>query len=270
LTADQTRILDLYYTFLETIGRRVYFYMLAIGTRESRYCISNPKMVSACEPFGVMPFWKSIQGVDEYVALQRLLDTPPDVSALNYGEHMVNAFEFGGHATHYAGPAWAAVMRPLRDFFAGKITMEMLVDTAWTLAHNTAPIFNKGFLFKHQKEANLNRILDVQRAGMIPQLVSTGGLSEHAALVTDEHTALLGSIRAVLPEFGNGAVDYQKVQALGSKGTYVTPKKTFKPKTKVSPQKPEPQKPEPVNQNLVHITPNDTVLKITRKEMKAL
>lgn len=77
-------------------------------------------------------------------------------------------FRFGGFPGGYGGPNWADVALPLREYVHGVYTAEMMIDVVWTLCHNHGPIFNKG-MFYHCHTHELLRILDVQRAGQVPQ-----------------------------------------------------------------------------------------------------
>ena len=53
----------------------------------------------------------------------------------------------------------------------GTTSMEMLVDTGYTLAHNGGPIFNKGMMYTHY-DSHFLTILDLQRAGQMLDLLT--------------------------------------------------------------------------------------------------
>jgi len=91
------------------------------------------------------------------------------------------------------------------------ITQEMMIDTAYTLAHNNGPMFNKGMLYDHYGN-DFKKILDVQRSGQIPEFILEGGAKFltplQSSVFNDALTALKG-------EFGN-YVDWYQVEKLGS------------------------------------------------------
>lgn len=77
-------------------------------------------------------------------------------------------FRYGGWHGGYGGGKWADVTLCLKEYIHGVYTAEMMIDVIWTLCHNGGPIFNKGMLYHHHT-SDLLRILDVQRAGQVPQ-----------------------------------------------------------------------------------------------------
>ena len=70
----------------------------------------------------------------------------------------------------YGGKKWGVVTDCLVRFVKGEFSAEMMMDTVWTLSHNSGPIFNKG-QFYGMYGHNLYRILDVQRSGQVPEAV---------------------------------------------------------------------------------------------------
>lgn len=275
LTLVQQLALDLYYKSMDEIGLRCFFYCLLICTRETRHVSENSAMLEKTESLGAMKFWKSIKGTGSSGAVEKLLNNPPDCSLINYTEHMVHTFQLGGHSGGYAGPKWAAVARPLRDFVHGTTTMEMFCDTVWTLAHNNGPIFNKGMLFKHYDGSQLIKILDVQRAGMIPNMVE----HNESSFVGKQHKSLLAVMRKAIPDIGVEAINWQKVVDLGAVGHYGVkkskdglppgglPKNEFGetlPKSILDIDKANKLK----DPTMLQITPTEFVKKISRKETK--
>jgi hypothetical protein len=101
------------------------------------------------------------------------------------------------------------VAHTLNRVVHGEISMEAFMDTAWTLEHNNGAIFNKGMLYT-MYGPNLAKILDVQRAGMIPQLMAESGVA-HAS--NSEVEALFDMCVTVLPDFAApGYVDWFAVE----------------------------------------------------------
>jgi hypothetical protein len=256
LSPGQAAIMDAYYKSMADIGHRAFFYLLLICTRESRHCKLNAAMNEACNPLGAMLFWQNhLSGIDDSnEAIAAFIKHAPTCSLKDYTEHMVQAFLHGGAKKGFAGLAWAEVAKPLRDFVNGSITMEMLVDTVWTLAHNHGPIFNKGMLFKNHigDGEGLKQILNVQRAGQIANLVEF----QESPHVTKEHQKLLQLCQSVLPDLGCESVDWIKVKKLGAVETIgITIGIKMTPNNIQAP-------------TLLQITPTDFVKKITRKETK--
>lgn len=262
LTTAQEHLLGIYYDSLQIIGHRAFFYLLLICTRETRHCGLTPKLTESCEPLGAYNFWKKLKGLESKEAVQKLLDIPPEVSLKNYTEHMVNCFTYGTHKGGYAGPAWVAVAKPLRDFVHGTISMEVLLDTVWTLAHNNGPIFNKGMLFNNYG-AELQKILDVQRAGQVANLV----YFKESSHVNVHHQALLALCQKALPDFGSEAVNWQKVKELGAKTNWA-PKVGIKYGTSILENIPKVASADITLDSKIQITPIEFVKKITRKEAK--
>lgn len=259
LNFQQQQLLSRYYTAMHDIGHRAFFYLLLICTRETRHCKETEELVKACKPLGAYKFWTTLYSdMEPSQAVKHFLANPPAVSLKNYTEHLVKCFENGKHKSGFAGEPWAAVARPLRDFVHGIITMEVLLDTVWTLAHNNGPIFNKGMLFDNYT-GELKKILDVQKSGQMANLVEFKE-SDH---VGGYHLSLLNLCQVAVPDFGGEAVDWQLVKDLG--GSVWSSKVKVKPPVTVNfgvgidfPNPPPKLK----------ITPTEYVKKITRKETK--
>jgi hypothetical protein len=257
LTHAEQVLLDLYYTVIRASGHRCFFYLLLICTRETRHVGETSKILDYLTKAGTLPLWKMLNGMSSSGAVTKFLQNPPPVTMKVYTQHLVDVFThgyFGGSS--FGGPKWANVARPLRDFVHGTITMEMLLDTLWTLRHNGGPIFNKGMLYTGFDNDELTKILDVQRAGQIPGLV---GFTE-SPFVMEHHANLLMLAQNALPGFGTVPVDWAQVHALGAIGSAAA--KKLKPKPMY------PGKQHPGVPPLLQITPSDFVKKITRAETK--
>ncbi len=106
-------------------------------------------------------------------------------------------FRNGSWNGGYGGKKWADVTLCMVEYVRGVYTAEMMVDVVWTLCHNGGPIFNKGMLY-HTHGSELLRVLDVQRAGQVPQF-------EWGALAGDWYSDFLDTARSVFPELGDEA-----------------------------------------------------------------
>jgi hypothetical protein len=100
----------------------------------------------------------------------------------------------------------------------GEFTPEMFGDTAFTLAHNNGPMFNKGMLYSNYS-SEFKKILDVQRSGQIPQYLS------EKVFIGDVVPTYMAEAVVVFPAELTGTVDWYKVEALGALGNYALLKK---------------------------------------------
>ena len=153
---------------------RMFYYLLLITTRESRHAKSGAGKTKLYNKYpAIVDFHKNhVQDSSASSAIQALIDNAPDITLGEYTSFLVNAFTMPGYQGGYGGKAWAKIARPLNDFVHGKISAEILMDTAWTLEHNNGQIFNKGMLYHNGNSSVLHKILDVQRSGQVPQLIA--------------------------------------------------------------------------------------------------
>lgn len=117
----------------------------------------------------------------------------------------------------YGGVAWGAVAQCLEDFTFGRASPELFVDMVWTLCHNNGPIFNKPYLYSGYKKSLIN-ILDVQRAGLIPQLLWDFKQGhKYITYGVQESIALYDKILKCLDYPGlRGHIDWGVVKSLGA------------------------------------------------------
>jgi hypothetical protein len=259
LNATQQWAMDHYYAGLHDMGLRAFFYTFLICTREARHGDYSGAKPSIKDLYGDIKFFKNIPD-DANQIMNHLTNNPPDYDLKTFTNLLVHAFEPGALAKYggsYGGAKWANVAKPLRDFVHGTITMELFLDTVWTLVHNGGPIFNKGMMYKSYNQEQLWRILDAQRAGMIPNLV----WNKESTYVKPHHTKFLTECRKEFPGLGEAQVDWQAVVSLGALGHYPGVKKQAS--VKIDPVKPQ-YAPKPINS--FQVTPSEHVEKITRAE----
>jgi hypothetical protein len=146
----------------------------------------------------------------------------------------------------------------------------MFVDISWALAHNGGPIFNKGMFFSHPSNPDLYKVLDVQRAGLMPGFVlQYGSPKGHDQELTDLANWICNRFEDA------PTVDWDAVQKAGAVGGYHVPgagTATKKPSTGF---KPTPIKPKPVSEaagvlNTVEFWPKQYVHAVTREQAKIL
>ena len=200
-------------------GERMLHYILCITTREMRH-------LKAC----TAPFWKKVEtnyGLksveilkhissdgDENTAMKKYLQTPPDMTIGQYVNTLSYAFHNGGSAgwsSSYGGHPWGDVTDAVVSMLHGHTSMEMLVDTGYTLAHNGGPIFNKGMMYAHYT-GHFMTILDVQRSGQMLDLM----LESNTFHVQKTDTAVLAAnlIKQHRPQDIKGYMDWKLVDEL--------------------------------------------------------
>jgi hypothetical protein len=265
------QVMAAYQNCLRAQGQRMLNYMMLITTRESRHTQKKDDLYSWAilnEKFGVevSDFARAINDSTpgQKGAVTHFHENAPDAPLGAYCDHMVYSFFQGGFNGGYGGKPWGKIAETLTSFIKGKTSLEMMVDTAWTLAHNNGPMFNKGMLY-HMYTNDIYKILDVQRSGQIPELVLSGKVNVMWCVGVK---ALVEKVVGLFPnEFGT-EVDWYKVEALGSLKKYPQEKN----QQKVVPP-PAPAAPKMVNGKKVigefKVFPGQTVSIIERKVSKA-
>lgn len=256
-------------------GERMLHYILCITVREMRHLSSHggptPAFWSKVEKdFGLKmhDFLKLVtsQGGED-TAMNRYMNQPPSVDAATYLKAMSYAFHkspgWSSENESYGGPKWGEVVDAAMSMLTGVTSMEMLVDTGYTLAHNGGPIFNKTDvkMYSHQDANNLMTVLDLQRAGQMLDLM----LLDNTFHVkkTPEAVAAVALLKAHCPVDANdqpifkGNVDWQLVSdSRPAKEQHDNPNKYAKMigvKT-VTPKKPKTvTPPAPVVTPLTHV-----------------
>jgi len=195
-------VVERYYRVVTPMATRMLTYMMWITTREARHMKS-----SACEDlangelsqmFGpeVGEFFMNMAGSEGHIA-EKLVNATPHTTVARYVSALSYIFKKPKWNGSFGGPKWGTVSDCLLAYVTGKTSAEAMLDTAFTLAHNNGPIFNKGYIYHHHTNAFI-KILDIQAEGMIPQWVRDNG---HHDVVTNEVVADWGLCSEVLPEF---------------------------------------------------------------------
>jgi len=214
-------ILDAYHWNLSARSVRMFFYMLLICTRESRHekhSPSDPYWLAMKAKYGsyVSELFSNIRHQSSEGAASTFRSSKPQMPIGQYVEYLCEVFHTGNYQSGYGGKAWGNVADVLRDFVVGKITAEMMMDTAFTLCHNNGPIFNKGMLYENYS-GDIYKILDVQRSGQIPQLIA----SHEVSLGSDGSVLSAWDMcRGILGSSFEGHVDWFLVEELGALKSY--------------------------------------------------
>jgi hypothetical protein len=208
------QVVEAYHIALNTLGYRLFNYMMCITTRETRH-VKNKKEDQLLNAHGQ----GCVQFTKDTIALQSqesLWQSPQDITLGDYLNYLCDLYnEVTWHNSAYGGKKWGAVTEPLRDFVHGRKTMAQLLDIGYTLAHNGGQIFDKGIHF--YKGNQLTKVLDCQRAGQIPQLIKSTGVSS----VQAGHVVMLEMIETAIPDLRISPwVNWHVVKQLGAVGSY--------------------------------------------------
>jgi hypothetical protein len=216
------KLADAYQAILEEQAERMMHYLVSIITREIRHLDSKKltELKSGAIATGgdvMYKYVRTLLGKHESAAVGHYMTEPPECGIGPYVRTIEYLFDMGWpEKTAYGGKAWGAIARCLGDFVYGKISLEMMVDTAYTLAHNNGPIFNKGMMYQGYT-SEFKKLLDVQRGGQIPELLKT---REEYSWMKQFKTAELCKLNdlayANMPEEFGEYVDWIKIKELGA------------------------------------------------------
>lgn len=217
-------LMSYYHYMLAVTTQRMFYYLLLICTRESRHAKGGTPWEVLEETYGANAtnFTKALFGYSSHQAAENLRHSPPDVGIGTYTKYLVELFNTGTWSSGYGGKAWGKVAKALEQFVNGEYSAEMLMDTAFTLAHNNGPIFNKGMLYENYSKTAITAILDVQRSGQIPRMIS----NTESPYVDQSMREFIKRSQDVLGSRADleGYVDWFKVEDLGSINKYTTKK----------------------------------------------
>lgn len=232
LSEDEDLLFQNYHSYMNVALSRMFYYVLIICIRESRHLHNKPDLQSYIVSKTSIPAYDFLCSIpdDPTTAMNMLKNNPPDIKLGDCVESMTLAFYKGDWSSAYGGKAWGDISKCLGSFVKGETTGEMFMDTAFTLAHNTGPIFNKGMLYQEQTSA-IYKILDVQNAGQIPEYIKQygGGNDFNGGMFVDYYVDQNYTKDSIIE------VDWEAVEKAGSKQKYTKQKKKqkVKPKKKV-------------------------------------
>lgn len=233
---DALGVVERYHAVLNDAGIRMFGYLLITTTRESRHLKNGQEnQLASKHGTGCTDFTKKVKSHSQ----DALYTTKSQVTMGAYLDYLCDVYNTLGWSSAYGGPNWGKVTQPLRDVVHGDISIEMMLDVAYTLAHNNGPIFNKGFQYAHYDMTSLMTILDCQRAGQIPNMVRAQE-NDH---VSSNHLKALDEIEKRLPGFkAKKWVNWEMVEKLGAVGSYSGKKAQTMQKFKHDPEFQEEQK----------------------------
>jgi len=228
-------IVTMYKEQLAKQGNRLIHYMTLIATRESRHTKEKGDLLAeVANKFGsyCVDFHHTIKGKSSSGAVDKFLSNPPKGELGNYLRSLTYLFFNGGFNGGYGGKPWGMIAQTLEQCVTGKTSLEVMIDTAYTLAHNNGPMFNKGMMYQMYTQ-EIYKILDVQRSGQIPEFIM---FESPDASVPLPLRKALEKCHEEFPSAFGGYVDWQKVEDLGSLHKYGSEKKAQLAK---QPAKPE-------------------------------
>lgn len=196
-------------------SQRMMHYLLSIVTREMRH-IKDPTTAAIYSTIQSLypemgSFLKKIKALNEDQAVSAYMNqSPVGVSLGTYVAAMSHAFHNGSWSHGFGGKAWGKVADALYAMVKGNTSLEMMVDTAYTLAHNNGPIFNKGMLYKHYSGSFI-MLLDVQRSGQIPELLRDSTIWAAAEAYGGTAKQVVSLVKSNVPDAFGDLVDWQKV-----------------------------------------------------------
>lgn len=222
LSSDLLAILNAYIERGSNISRRLFYYILLASTREARHVGKSGLKTMGLDQKIINFIYSLPSGSIE--AAEALKTNPPNVGVTEYMESLATIFTKGHFNSGYGGKPWANIASAGHRLVSGDLSPEMFTDVGWTLAHNNGCMFNKSMLYLMYTE-HLATILDVQRAGMIPQLVADASRNHFGFPGQNHVTGLMKLVEPVLGDELTGYVDWQRVEDLGAKKNYSTYKK---------------------------------------------
>lgn len=215
-------IVDEYLKVLYAQYHRLLHYTFLVVTREWRH-LKNLTTVSGnmgLQPLyaDMLAFHPTISDTTYESSLQSWLKVVPSKSLDDYLAVLVHSFDKGSWSGGYGGKPWGQIARTLHRHIRGETSAEVFIDTAYTLAHNNGPMFNKGMLYSNYT-SKFYKILDVQRSGQICEGLLSNELYGGSTL-----RGMIEALAKALPSALGTYIDWYKVEALGSLHKYPSEK----------------------------------------------
>lgn len=168
---EYEEIAELYHSECSEIAMRIFLYLFIITTREFRHGAVGCHATLGTK-FGseIVEFRTKIKNNSCGGVVPTLFNKPPEMTLGKFVEAVEWTFNHGKFGGGYGGKPWGNITSVLRRYVYGEFTAEMMLDTAFTLAHNNGTMFNKGYGWNHPHKSALLTVLDVQASGQIPNL----------------------------------------------------------------------------------------------------
>ncbi len=203
LSPEQAEIVDSLYADIEQVFQRMFTYVMLISIGESRHGKIKPKMNEIINEYGhdVWELAKKIEKTSRSESRFEFLQSDRELlTFMEYCDWMFISCFWGGSI---GGPRWRDISHKVTQVLTGEISPYIMVDASWAMVHNTGSIFNKNTIYYQAASfEGLTQLLDMQRGGAIPALVSytptysSMGISSAALAVTVEHGDTLKKAKA--------------------------------------------------------------------------
>lgn len=222
-----------YRNTLAAQATRLYNYTLLTVVREARHVhhdaffTANFKL-SLIDKYGpdVVQFLIALKNAGSTGAVGLFYNKPPAAKISDLLGAITDIFYKGTFSGGYGGKPWGDIAKNLLNATTGVISLEAMVDTGYTLAHNNGPMFNKGMLYRGYS-GDFITILDIQRSGQIINLLLGGEWSKKPFIKTANLNGLKASIAdmyAAIPNVFSTYVDWFAVEATSPSTTYIKEK----------------------------------------------
>ena len=216
-------VMETYVRVLAEQSTRLYVYMLLIITREARHMHQHVWQ----EYTDLSPVYRNFHtttlGNGSIEVAKMVATKPPEMPIGEYVECVRRVFNEGKFSSSYGGKPWGNIAYTLERMVKGETSMLMLTDTAYTLAHNGGPMFNKGMTY-HGQSSEFLKILDVQRGGQMPEAVLS---KEFKVKVPGYLYTMVKNFKEKMPDAFGDSVDWDDIQKKGAKQKYTKKKASF-------------------------------------------
>lgn len=216
------KFIDQYHNEMHWKTLRMFYYVLLICTRESRHAKGDAQKAKVYAMYPDIEYFHKnyVQDSSADAAIDAMVNNAPDVPLGHYTDFLVAMFTYPSYSAGFGGQAWKEVATPLNEFVQGRISAEIMMDTAFTLAHNNGPIFNKGMLYHTYNSAAIQKVLDVQRSGQVPQLIANH--YETLAKYISSELATYVTDFGKLDSGFSGEVDWKQVKDIHGTACYLS------------------------------------------------
>lgn len=229
LPSEFADILMAYEKELENQNSRMSWYTFLITTREFRHLgSSSSHFAGHTDVYSgeFVEFFPHIADSSSDATINEWVKKLPPDDLEHYCRCLVHGFTKGAWGHGFGGKPWGMIARTLAEYIGGNTSAEMFIDTAYTLAHNNGPMFNKGMLYGMYNSTYFKKILDVQRGGQICEGLLSGEVQKMCPTLVggDVLTEWTKKVRNTFGGIGDH-IDWADVQKKGALGDHM-PKTT--------------------------------------------
>jgi hypothetical protein len=210
-----------YVSIASNVALRLMYYVLLITARESRHLKNKTGFYQSSHLNDLgdykdmfVDFHNNATNSSEEDVAYRIKNNPPTLPLGCFIKGLELIFYHGSFNSSYGGTPWGNIAKTARKVINGETSFEIFADSSFALCHNGGPMFNKGMLYNHYSSDDLIRILDAQRAGMMPQLINSNYV-KNSFISPWVGEAMMFGLEHFSEKF-SGTIDWSKVQSLGS------------------------------------------------------